>query len=537
MSLRYIDNILWVGTRQGFGRFDGTSWASYAGDGLPDPEVLAIAPAAGGAAWISTGGGLVRFQPERTRPWVRIDAVNLTAPAGGVIRLKDDALLEIRLSGGDLATRPSDLLFLTEIVGVDRQPQLHRDGQIRLVDQRLAAGEYRLRAQARDTSLNYSAPVEVTVVIPRLVHLPGGRAVPAGMIAGLLALALICGGGLAAAGSLAWRARGKERRRLAAEVVRGQVAIERRFNPYIAGEPVRQPEMFFGRDALLQKILNSLHQNSIMIYGERRIGKTTLLQRLAQALAATDDPEWAFVPVPVDMEGVPQDRFFHTVMEAVWSEAQAFLPEATSAALRFKPDAPADTDPRSADLDRPARPVVTEVAATAGYTDRDLAADLRTIIDHLKPLAAPRSLRLILLIDEMDVIDQYDRLAQLQLRRIFMSPLAANLGAVVAGVQINKAWDRVESPWYNLFNEFSVPFFDDDQAQELLTRPVAGIYEWDAAAVKFVVARAEGRPYRLQQFGLEAVNQMLAAGRRRILMADVQAADALLRPGRGVSVA
>jgi len=53
----------------------------------------------------------------------------------------------------------------------------------------------------------------------------------------------------------------------------------------------------------------------------------------------------------------------------------------------------------------------------------------------------------------MDVISSYYTLAQQQLRRIFMSPLAANLGAVVAGIQISKEWDRMESPWYNLFNE------------------------------------------------------------------------------------
>ena len=60
---------------------------------------------------------------------------------------------------------------------------------------------------------------------------------------------------------------------------------------------------------------------------------------------------------------------------------------------------------------------------------------------------------MILLLDEMDVVSAYDTVVQQQLRRIFMSPLAANLGAVVAGIQISKTWDRLESPWYNMFNE------------------------------------------------------------------------------------
>jgi hypothetical protein len=35
---------------------------------------------------------------------------------------------------------------------------------------------------------------------------------------------------------------------------------------------------------------------------------------------------------------------------------------------------------------------------------------------------------------------------------------------------------------------------------------------------------AHGRPYKIQQYGLEAVNHMLAARRRRITLADVEAA-------------
>jgi hypothetical protein len=39
---------------------------------------------------------------------------------------------------------------------------------------------------------------------------------------------------------------------------------------------------------------------------------------------------------------------------------------------------------------------------------------------------------------------------------------------------------------------------------------------------------AEGRPHRLQQIALEAVNRMLAAARLRINLEDVQVADALI---------
>jgi hypothetical protein len=141
---------------------------------------------------------------------------------------------------------------------------------------------------------------------------------------------------------------------------------------------------------------------------------------------------------------------------------------------------------------------------------------------------APRKARVILLLDEMDVVSAYDTVVQQQLRRIFMSPLAANLGAVVAGIQISKTWDRLESPWYNMFNEIPLELFTDEQARELLVEPVRGVYEWEPEAIEFVVQQSEGYPHRLQQFALEAVNQMLAANRQQITLDDVQAANEII---------
>ena len=163
-----------------------------------------------------------------------------------------------------------------------------------------------------------------------------------------------------------------------------------------------------------------------------------------------------------------------------------------------------------------------------GYSDRDFTRDLNRITDTLEAYGEQRDpnkqLRLILLIDEMDVMGNYDRIVQQQLRRIFMREFAATLGAVVAGIQISKEWDRVESPWFNLFNEIALTPFTREQSIELLIEPVRGYYQFDPAAVEFILEHANGRPYKLQQYGLEAVNHMLAHNRRRITLIDVEAA-------------
>jgi hypothetical protein len=100
----------------------------------------------------------------------------------------------------------------------------------------------------------------------------------------------------------------QHRRRVSDVVARG-------YNPYISGEPVRREDMFFGRHELLQRIVSTLHNNSIMIHGERRIGKTTLLYQLANTLRQIDDPEYWFVALYIDLEGTAEDAFFHLLME------------------------------------------------------------------------------------------------------------------------------------------------------------------------------------------------------------------------------
>ncbi|MBV7333417.1 hypothetical protein KFU94_35315 [Chloroflexi bacterium TSY] len=158
------------------------------------------------------------------------------------------------------------------------------------------------------------------------------------------------------------------------------------------------------------------------------------------------------------------------------------------------------------------------------YSDREFNRDLRRIIrlqQQYGEISFPgKQLRAILLLDEMDVISGYDHLIQQQLRRIFMREFAATLGAVVAGIQISRDWDRVESPWYNLFNEIYVEPFTEEQAVELLVEPVRDYYKYESDALAFIIEQCAGRPFRIQQYGLEAVSQMLAHNRRRITLRD-----------------
>jgi CheY-like chemotaxis protein len=272
-------------------------------------------------------------------------------------------------------------------------------------------------------------------------------------------------------------------------------AIKRRFNPYISGGPVREPNMFFGREELLKRIINTLHNNSIMIHGPRRIGKTSLLYQLADRLRAASDPDYAFIPALIDLEGTTQEEFFHTLMEEILEDCQPYLTERL--------------------------PLVYNEKDEKAYTHRDFARDLSTLIDYLQQ-KSDKEVRLILLLDEVDVMNRYDQLVQQQLRRIFMKTFARSLGAVVAGVHISKEWERLESPWYNLFLEMRLSPLSREETIRLIKEPVEGVYSYEDEAVEAIWEYSQGHPQRVQQLCLEAVNRLLQEKRSRVTKADME---------------
>ena len=62
-------------------------------------------------------------------------------------------------------------------------------------------------------------------------------------------------------------------------------------NPYIIGKPLREGELFFGREDVFQYIRQNLkgeyRDNIIILHGQRRTGKTSILYQLRKFLLRT----------------------------------------------------------------------------------------------------------------------------------------------------------------------------------------------------------------------------------------------------------
>jgi len=276
--------------------------------------------------------------------------------------------------------------------------------------------------------------------------------------------------------------------------VRAERSTRHGFNPYIVGQPVLNRRMFFGREKEMRAVLRIIHNNSIMVHGERRIGKTSFLHQLKLRLEAEPDPDYQFTPVFLDLQGVTEGQFFYCVMQEIEHTCRA-ASEGAWPELRFH-----------------------EVSSRYGFND--FQRDLGTVLRHMQK-HSNKEIKLLLLMDEIDVMNSYDQIVQQRLRRIFMEEYAESLGAIVAGVDIRREWTRLESPFYNLFTELELLPMDREAARQLIQEPVRGIYRYDPDAVERIIQYSQGRPQLVQQHCLLLVNRILDEDRRRIAVEDV----------------
>jgi GAF domain-containing protein len=266
-------------------------------------------------------------------------------------------------------------------------------------------------------------------------------------------------------------------------------------NPYIVGQPIRKPEMVFGREPLFKRVLSVLHQNSLLLHGERRIGKTTVLFQIELRLHAADDAEYRFRPVYIDLQGIEEASFFHHMIEEI---LQRFGKRAKGLMLSYTP-------------------------TRANYSGREFQRDLRTVVMALcGPQPDGRTERLVLLIDEADVMYGYNERILQEFRRIFMNDYATYLSCVFAAVDIQRQWKRYESPLYNLFQQIELPPLTRADTELLARTPVRGRYDYDENAIDLIYQLSKGRPMKVQLLCLEAINYIREQGRKNVTLKDIE---------------
>ncbi|MCP3964701.1 MAG: AAA family ATPase [bacterium] len=423
-------------------------------------------------AYRSISQGLLGRGRKNLPPAIRFTDLRQDSADGSSIEQVERA--HFQLVGVVIDESPVTLVFSgrdgSEIPGVaDSKPLGEYTLTQFTLNTRLRPGSSVLRLTATDQEGLSSSSEYAVAFSPPLSQRPWFQ----GAVAGLLAVAV---------SGFFWRRR-QRRQRL----------LKRRFNPYIAGAPVLDEKLFIGRDRLIDRILQTVHNNSLLLYGERRIGKTSLQHHLKRRLQLLDDPEYDFFPVYIDLQGTPQEKFFATLAEDTFHELAPVLEG-------LEPTSSIDQD----------------------YSYRDLVRDLRNVLKALAAKSA-KKVKLVLLIDEVDELNEYDPKINQRLRSLFMKSFAENLVSVVSGVAIKKQWQREGSPWYNFFEEIEVKPFRREDAVELVERPIKGIFKTEDGVVDHIIELTDCKPYLIQKLCIALVNRLHEQDRRTITVADVEA--------------
>ena len=290
--------------------------------------------------------------------------------------------------------------------------------------------------------------------------------------------------------------------------LRRRNAILQHFNPYIAGVPVREKDMFFGRDQLIERIEKLVQKNCLMIFGQRRIGKTSLLHQLHQRLKDSNHPDVVFFPVFIDLQGVHEEDLFHLIMEEIlntYDELETHLD------LTFEHE-------------------------SESYSSRQFSKDLKKVIEYLKSQHT-KNIHIVFLMDEVDAINDFSEKTNQKLRGIFMKTFSDHLSSVMAGIHLKKHWESSGSPWYNFFEEIPMTHLAKEAARDLITDPVKGIFTYENEAIDMILNESGCQPFLIQKICVSLLNQQLEMKLKnkvkfRIQKADVENVLAAMRSER-----
>ncbi len=267
------------------------------------------------------------------------------------------------------------------------------------------------------------------------------------------------------------------------------------FNPYQAGEPIIEPEKFYGRTAEINKIKSMLQSGSVIVCGERRIGKTSVLRQIERTV------DGKFIPCFVQLGDATEDTFFRKIGKGIAIGCNKVGILTNDLLIENQQDR---------------------------YDGLDLRDDIKRIVDRMRK--ADQEEKLLVIIDEVDVTNSFPGYIQESIRAIAQD-FTQSLKFLVAGTYIEEAEGDVlfrvrPSAWYNAFYHIEIEPLGEKEARELIEKPVGKAYQYSSKAVNFILAQSLMRPYVIQLICYHIIEHMKVRGKTRIKLKDAEMAFA-----------
>ncbi|MBU7038130.1 MAG: ATP-binding protein [Theionarchaea archaeon] len=247
------------------------------------------------------------------------------------------------------------------------------------------------------------------------------------------------------------------------DFIEDDMSFRKTENPYIIGDIVREPSMFFGREELIQSIISDFKGkyqiNPIFLYGQRRTGKTSILYHLKKKLNGE------FAPV------------YFTALE-IFGE-KLFCEE-----------------------------LMEKIVKELGFTDMttpDIEDDsFHVFMDKFYPEIRKRlkGKKIVLMIDE------YQRIDELIAEGSYGESVIDFLTALIHDAEIKTIISGFMHPdelssnkWIEMMRFFTtknVSFLKREDAIELIKQPTMKLMRYDDASIEKIISLSGCHPYFVQ---------------------------------------
>lgn len=269
-------------------------------------------------------------------------------------------------------------------------------------------------------------------------------------------------------------------------------------NPYIVGVPIDSSKDFYGRVDILKDIsmhLNSTQQKVLVVYGQRRIGKTSILRQILNSSPAS------YIPIYIELS---------SALTKLKDFLQVMIREISQ---KIGIDEPINID------------------NIETYFLNEFLSNVNNII---------KNRRLLLIIDEFDILGDPQFSPNSPLRNEvfqYVQRIFREERAIFFIFAVGRRIDELPDYFSSIFKDgvfIKISLLDRKEVQELITKPLVGIREYEAIAIDEIFKLTSGNPFLTQLMCYEIFNNMRKEGSRSVTANDVQnAVNGALQTGTG----
>jgi tetratricopeptide (TPR) repeat protein len=279
--------------------------------------------------------------------------------------------------------------------------------------------------------------------------------------------------------------------------------LDNPYAPFAEGGPVDDAEMFVGRDELLSRLEYALFSGfgskSIVIFGQKRAGKSSLLEHLKRRLYLREN----VIPIGFSLQDVAPDLTVPALLHRILQETADVLEE-----LRFS----------GQDVPEFLAPDVNELESYSTIRFHERMSLLMKLMKRSMP-----SFRLVLLVDEFT--DIFKQIRNDRIPSEFMKAWKAIIekkyfSSVLVGQDIMPTFQAEFPNEFGVTEDVRVSYLDEVAAANLVQKPI-GEKRFAGTAVRRLLELTAGSPYYTMMFCARLVDYMNSTRSVIVTEADI----------------